>query len=51
MWWGVGVGKTCGATSIAEQYKSKVSDRFSLKKNFSDNIWGYNYNKLEKTNI
>ena len=32
MWWGVGVGKTCGAISIAEQYKSKVSDRFSLKK-------------------
>ena len=32
MWWGVGVGKTCGAISIAEQYKSRVNDRFSLKK-------------------
>ncbi len=31
MWWGVGVGKTCGAISIAEQYKSRASDRFSQK--------------------
>ena len=25
LWWGVGVGKTCGALSIAENFKKKIS--------------------------